>query len=517
MHYMIINTQKTSIFITLLAVVIFTVPAFAGIRTSVPTADSLAVTITGDRVICDESGTTLTAVSPEAVQFLWSVGSLTPTLQITTPGIYTVTVTDENGNTSSNSINVIDGKSAKLPTTSLCENTAMTLSNFPFDGFWTSKNPDILKVTSNNAILSLVAVSSGTTILDFRFNNSSCVVTSEPVTIHPTPKIEILGEEIICAGSVTNISSSTSGTWSSSNIYYGTVNNSGLATGIRPGTFTCTFTQTSTGCVSAPSKIIRVIERPEINNTVPSNLCLGGDLLQLTINTSKPGMWNSSRPDVATIDQEGRITPIKEGVTQFYYSIGSHCYVPPVEKRVQNVVTSVTHTTILQNKLIGLSNSNPGIWKSDDEETVTIINNQQANSKKEGQTILRFESASGCRSFFEITVKKSKFGSIADISLGDFTNGNNNSAYKVHIPQPAGESMFNTDKDMAYPNPFSNEIYFHEKLAGKSLFIYHISGKLVWSGIAGSQKPDTNSWENGVYFLSVMSNDEIKTQKLIKF
>jgi len=70
---------------------------------------------------------------------------------------------------------------------------------------------------------------------------------------------------------------------------------------------------------------------------------------------------------------------------------------------------------------------------------------------------------------------------------------------------------------MVYPNPFSHEIYFHEKLAGKSLSIYHISGKLVWSGIAGSQKPNTNSWENGVYFLSVTSNDEVKTQKLIKF
>ncbi|MBK8621157.1 MAG: hypothetical protein IPN79_05205 [Saprospiraceae bacterium] len=191
---MIKNTQKPSIFITLLAVVIFSGPAFAGIRTSVPTVDSLTVTITGDRVICDESGTTLTAVSSTAVAFLWSVGSVTPTQQITTPGIYTITVTDVNGNTASYSINVIDGKSAKLPSTSLCENTAMTLSNFPFDGFWTSKNPDILKVTSNNEILSLVAVSSGTTLLDFRFNNSSCVVTSEPVTVHPTPKIEILGE-----------------------------------------------------------------------------------------------------------------------------------------------------------------------------------------------------------------------------------------------------------------------------------------------------------------------------------
>lgn len=514
---MITNTQKTSIFITLLAIVIFSGPALATIRTSVPTVDSLAVTITGDRVICDESGTTLTAVSPKAVQFLWSVGSVTPSQQINTPGIYTVTVTDENGNTASLSINIIDGKSAKLPSTSLCENTAMTLSNFPFDGFWTSKNPDILKVTSNNALLSLVAVSSGTTLLDFRFNNSSCVVTSEPVIIHPIPKIEILGKDTICFAGTTMMSPSTGGTWRTTNPAIGTITNAGLATGISPGTFTCTFTQTSIGCVSAPSKAILVIEGPKIKNDIPSNLCLGGDLLQLTINTSKPGIWNSSRPDVATIDQEGRITPIKQGVTQFYYSIGSHCYIEPVEKRVQNVVTTVTHTTILQNKLIGLSNSNPGIWKSDDEEIVTIINNQQANSKKEGQTILRFESASGCESSFGITVKKSKFGSNADISLGDFTNGNNNGAYKVHIPQPAGESMFNTDKDMVYPNPFSSEIYFHEKLAGKSLFIYHISGKLVWSGIAGSQKPNTNSWENGVYFLSVTSNDEVKTQKLIKF
>ncbi len=149
---MITNTQKTSIFITLLAIVIFSGQALAGIRTSVPTGDSLTVTITGDRVICDESGTTMTAVSPKAVQFLWSVGSVTPTQQITTPGTYTVTVTDVNGNTATHSINLIDGKSAKLPSTSFCESSTMTLPNFPFNGFWKSKNPDILKVMSNDEV-----------------------------------------------------------------------------------------------------------------------------------------------------------------------------------------------------------------------------------------------------------------------------------------------------------------------------------------------------------------------------
>lgn len=55
-----------------------------------------SVSVSGSHVLCSGDTTTLTA-QPAGSSYLWSTGAATSTLQVSAPGIYTVTVTDANG------------------------------------------------------------------------------------------------------------------------------------------------------------------------------------------------------------------------------------------------------------------------------------------------------------------------------------------------------------------------------------------------------------------------------------
>ncbi len=78
------------------------------------------------------------------------------------------------------------------------------------------------------------------------------------VTTKAPPTVSITGANTICIGSTTNLSPASGGTWVSSSDAIATVNSSGIATGVSNGTATFRFTETSTGCQSAPTSAVTV-------------------------------------------------------------------------------------------------------------------------------------------------------------------------------------------------------------------------------------------------------------------
>ncbi len=56
---------------------------------------TLGLEIQGETVICDGESTTLTANSDLAISYEWSTGSTNPSIEVSAPGLYSVTVTDE--------------------------------------------------------------------------------------------------------------------------------------------------------------------------------------------------------------------------------------------------------------------------------------------------------------------------------------------------------------------------------------------------------------------------------------
>ena len=67
----------------------------------------------------------------------------------------------------------------------------------------------------------------------------------------------------------------------------------------------------------------------------------------------------------------------------------------------------------------------------------------------------------------------------------------------------------------SYPNPFSNYINL-TNITGKENFeLFNITGQVIWSG-KQIEKEDFSYLENGVYFLSIKTNNRINVIKLIK-
>jgi gliding motility-associated-like protein len=78
--------------------------------------------ITGDLVICDGESSTLTA-TPGFVSYVWSTGSSSTFIDVTTGGIYAVTVTDLNGCSNSTAANFIVNQT---PVISFTNDTSLT-------------------------------------------------------------------------------------------------------------------------------------------------------------------------------------------------------------------------------------------------------------------------------------------------------------------------------------------------------------------------------------------------------
>ena len=125
---------------------------------------------------------------------------------------------------------------------------------------------------------------------------------------------------------LTPTSSASNLTWSSSNTSVATVNASGLVSGVSPGTCYITATSSDGGYVFSTVQFT-VTATPPITgialNKTKETLYLGSSLaskiLTATITPSEctnVGVtWSSSDPNIATVNQNGRVTAVSEGIT----------------------------------------------------------------------------------------------------------------------------------------------------------------------------------------------------------
>ncbi|CAN1493247.1 Gliding motility-associated, C-terminal domain [Flavobacteriaceae bacterium] len=99
-------------------------------------------------------------------------------------------------------------------------------------------------------------------------NTAGCVSgLSTPilVTVNPNRIVApITGADKVCANSsITLVSTTTAGVWSSSNTGIASIDGSGVVTGVSAGTVTITYSEAnSSGCVTSVSKTITVIAQP---------------------------------------------------------------------------------------------------------------------------------------------------------------------------------------------------------------------------------------------------------------
>ncbi|MBK7806849.1 MAG: Ig-like domain-containing protein [Saprospiraceae bacterium] len=132
---------------------------------------------------------------------------------------------------------------------------------------WASSN-NLIATVSNSGLVTGVATGSAT--FTFTLTGGCTSLPTEPISVNPAPTASISGPTIVCIGGTTTLSPSTGGTWSSSNPSVATVTNTGIVTGIAPGTVNFTFVETASGCASTaatPDLTITQCFNPDFNAT----------------------------------------------------------------------------------------------------------------------------------------------------------------------------------------------------------------------------------------------------------
>ncbi|MBL0238323.1 MAG: hypothetical protein IPQ02_17460 [Saprospiraceae bacterium] len=160
------------------------------------------VTITGDNKICAGTSSTFTAnasVGTAPFTYLWSTTATTQSINVSTAGTYSVTVTDANGCTGTasrtltvdpNPVVTITGDNKICAGTSSTFTANASVGTAPFTYLW-----------STTATTQSINVSTAGTYSVTVTDANGCTGTaSRTLTVDPNPVVTITGGNKICAG-----------------------------------------------------------------------------------------------------------------------------------------------------------------------------------------------------------------------------------------------------------------------------------------------------------------------------
>ncbi|MEM9991179.1 MAG: PKD-like domain-containing protein, partial [Bacteroidota bacterium] len=264
------------------------------------------VSITGNTMICnpgtgDDPANRMTTLDAGTgfVNYAWSPnGETTPTITTSTPGTYTVTVTDSNNCTASAQVNVTGMDCPTCPAIqantdiAVCENDAinLTANHTPQAGdptvvgwSWTGPN-GFTSTDQNPSISNADATNDGTYIITATFSDGCMSMDNTIVTVNALPTVEAgtYGPFCIDAGSQILVGDPLplpgTATWMGTAT---TDNNDGTASfepataGVGSHVVTYTFTDTN-GCTSMDDATIVVNALPTVAITGNTMICDAG-------------------------------------------------------------------------------------------------------------------------------------------------------------------------------------------------------------------------------------------------
>jgi len=259
-----------------------------------PTPSILA---SGPTAFCNGGSVTLTSSS--ATGNLWSNGATTPSLIVTTPGLFTVTVSNASGcSSTSAAINVGVHPNPSVPSisasgaTTFCAGESVTLTSSSATG----------NLWSNEATTPTITVSASGSYNVRVTDANGCFALSAPrtVTVNPAPGIPTItssGPTTFCAGNGITLtcSTGTSYLWNTG----ATTQSIDVSTA---GNFSVTVTNAN-GC-SAQSAVTTtsVTPAPWANvNYAVTQFCTSGSVVTPVVTSSEPGQFTAD-PTISSLN-----------------------------------------------------------------------------------------------------------------------------------------------------------------------------------------------------------------------
>ncbi|MES2701903.1 MAG: Ig-like domain-containing protein [Bacteroidota bacterium] len=284
------------------------------------TVNGLPAVIVGATSVCEGSVITLTSTTTGGT---WSSGSSNATVgsagEVTgvTAGTATISYSLGTGCARTAVVTITEQPGAITGTPSVCIGTSSTLSNSVSGGTWTGGTSGNVGITGGGVVTGITA---GTATVSY-IMSSGCKATTV-VTVSSSPA-SITGTQKVCPGTTTTLSSSTTGgTWTSSDASLATVDaTTGVVTGVTAGTLLTSY-GSGAGCYR--TAVVTVNAAPAAI-TGATTVCIGSTTALASATT--PGLsWTSSNTSVATINTtSGLVSGIGLGTATITYTLGSGC------------------------------------------------------------------------------------------------------------------------------------------------------------------------------------------------
>ncbi len=274
-------------------------PACSAVSTPVTvTIGGAVASISGVLSLCNGANTTLTANAAQS--YLWSTGAVTQSINVTTAGNYTVTVTQTGGCTASATANVTVNA---LPSPSItgvmaiCQGNNSTLdAGAGFSSY----------LWNTGAVTQTISATTGGTYTVTVTNAGGCSASTSAVfVVNPLPVPVIAGTTTFCSGNNSNLNAGAG--------YAGYLWNTGAATQVLNVTVSGTYTVTVTdpnGCSASANTVVTVNPLPVPSITGTFAFCQGNNT-SLNANAGYTGyIWNT-----------GAVTPSINVTTAATYTV----------------------------------------------------------------------------------------------------------------------------------------------------------------------------------------------------
>jgi gliding motility-associated-like protein len=250
--------------------------------------------ITGDLNLCQGESSKLTALG--GTGYIWSTSQITSSIDVNTAGSYSVTVTDNNGCSSSTSAEV---SVFSLPTASISGNTTIcngqttTLNGSGASYYSWSNGATTPSITLNSAGIVGLTVTDG---------NGCSNSTSVNIIVNNNPLVAINGDFSICQGENTTLTGVGSGTFQ-----WSTNETTPTIVVSTPGTITLTVTD-GNGCSSTSSTNVIVNPLPTATIEGQNNFCAGKNTT-ITASGGVSYAWsNTAVSPSITVNNPGQYT-----------------------------------------------------------------------------------------------------------------------------------------------------------------------------------------------------------------
>ena len=256
------------------------------------------------------------------------------------------------------------------------------------------------------------------------------VVSVTGVTLNKTStSIQVGGTETLTATVSPKDAANKKVTWKSSNAAIASVDANGKVTGVKAGEATITVTtedggKTATCKVTVSDKEIKVTG-VKLNKSETNLLVSGNETLTATVlpedATNQNVTWKSDKPEIATVDANGKVTAVKVGeatitVTTEDGGKTATCKVTVSETSV--AVTGVTLNKATLSLIAGASETltatvapadatNKKVtWKSSDAAVATVDTNGKVTAVKAGEATITVTTEDGGKTATcKVTVK----------------------------------------------------------------------------------------------------------------